>query len=71
MDCGFKTGEDRGLKCKVLGPELNYFHTDLDRGLNQWKTGGSLENKPGQTGILGSRPLDLDPSAPGEGVRGI
>ena len=60
MDCGFKTGEDRGLKCKVLGPELNYFHTNLDRGLNQWKTGGSLENKPGRTGMDRSDPSDLD-----------
>ena len=60
MDCGFKTGEDRGLKCKVLGPELNYFHTDLDRGLNQWKAGGSLENKPGRTGMDRSDPSDLD-----------
>ena len=35
----------------------------MDRGLNQWKTGGSLENKPGRTGISGYGPLDRDLAA--------
>ena len=60
MDGGFNSEKTQGLKCKVLGPELNYFHTNLDRGLNQWKTGGSLENKPGRTGMDRSYPSDLD-----------
>ena len=32
----------------------------MDRGLKLTKPGVSLEKEPGRTGILGSRPLDLD-----------
>ena len=32
----------------------------MDRGLKLTKPGVSLEKEPGRTGILGSRPFDLD-----------
>jgi len=42
------------------GPNCNYFLNEMDCGLILKKPRGSLANIPGQTGIHGSRPPDLD-----------
>ena len=67
---GVKSRKVRGVRVKTwvnLQLLLNYKGVRVD--IN--KTGGLFRKRTGRTGILGSRPLDLDPSAPGEGVRGI